>query len=45
MKVITSTSYNEEEKVFVVKQDFNADIYVKLKMGQDEIYVGFHTEE
>ena len=37
--------YDEEQKAFIVKQDANVDIYIKLKMGQDEMYVGPHSEE
>ena len=33
--------YDEETGEFVIKQDFTADIYLKLKFGSDSVYFGF----
>ena len=33
--------YNEEAQAYVIKQDFSGNIYLKLKYGEDNVYIGF----
>ena len=36
--------FDEEYDEYVIKQDFTADIYLKLQYGNDVIYLGFTAE-